>query len=165
VSEDCRPAPRIRTDVHVVAAAHTRHQGHLHLHARIGQAFELADLAPPPEEVSSPVTPRRTAVPADGGINAAPGIDQLVGDLAAGSTRADDEHRARGQLAGIAVVAGMDLLNACGEVRSECRNPGTLVGAGREHDVARFVSRIVHFHHEPSVALRRRRAAILRNYT
>ena len=62
-----------------------------------------AEHAEPPAEILAAIAARRPVVRTDGKVDATAGAQKLVGDLRAGGARADHQHRAVGQLAGVAV--------------------------------------------------------------
>ena len=94
----------------------------------------LVEHAEPPDVVAAAVAARRTVVRADRDVDAAAGLEQLLGDLRARGAGADDEDGAVGELAGVAVVGGMHLRDA-GAVGDDPREDRALEGAGGGDDV------------------------------
>ena len=79
----------------------------------------------PPEHVPAPVAAEReTAVP-HGEVDRPAGAVELLGDLAAGVARADDEDGARRERVGIPVSPGMDLVNVGGQPAAIAGTRGT----------------------------------------
>ena len=67
-------------------------------------------------------------------IDAAAGAKKLLGDLRAGRAGADHQHRARRQLIGIFVLAGVDLKNAAAVIQ-QGRDRRALIRSGCHDDI------------------------------
>ena len=113
---------------------------------------QAPDALEPPEDVHAAVAPRQPAVPADGQHDGSPGRGQLVGQLHARGRRADDEHAAVGQPAGVPVAGRHDLRDRRVECRGE-RGHGGLVAPARGHDDVSGVPRLVGGRHREAVAV------------
>jgi hypothetical protein len=103
---------------------------------RAHRLVDEARLYQPPEEVvaAEPAGgPRRAAAREE---DLAPGLVQLLRELAAGLPAADHEHRPGREAGGLGVVVGVEARDAVREHVGERRAVRPLVGAAAEHDPA-----------------------------
>ena len=129
-----------RPEVQVVAAAvarrlDVRHEPCARLRQVLDAIVEVARRVEPPDDVVVPDPPRGPARAAARQEDVATRLVELLGDLAARLPAADHEHRARRQLAGVAVVLHVDLEQVAGQRRRARRPVRPLVRAGAEDDV------------------------------
>ena len=94
----------------------------------------LAEDAKPPHEIPPAIAAGRPVVRTNGKMDAAPGAQQLIGDLHPGRPGADHQHRALRELGGVAVGAGMDLDDP-GFCRNQGRDDRALEWAGGGDEV------------------------------
>ena len=105
---------------------------------RVHRLVEEPDLERPGDEVAPPVPAGEPGAAPGREVHAAPGPQELVGDLAARLSPAHDEHAARGKLLGPAVLVRRQLQLDRGGLRPRHGWTGLLEGAGRDDDVARL---------------------------
>ena len=125
-----------------VVAAHELQRGLPARGHRVGHLVDgpgqAAGVLEPPEDVEAAVPPGHPGVAPDREGDVATGPVQLVGDLHAGRRRAHDEHAARPEPAGVAVVVRGHQVDPGGvEAGEACRHVRRPVRPGRDDDVAR----------------------------
>ena len=110
--EQRQPSPRRRAQVHLVAAVHARQQrgGAALLRRRPPcSPVQVAEGDAPPEHVTAAIAARHPPVPPDAQEDAAPRLQELVGDLAPRGARPDHQHRPIGERPRMPVLAGVKL--------------------------------------------------------
>ena len=109
---------------------------------RVVALVEHAGGVHPPLDVLAAVDAGRADVLADRERDRTAGAVDLVGELGAGRRRADHQHAAVGELAGIAVLLRASASRSRAAPRSaQRRHVGDVAGAGREHDASGIASR------------------------
>ena len=91
----------------------------------------------PPDEIPSSISTRQATVATDRKIDAAAGANELFGDLGAGGTGADDQHRPGGKLVGVAIATGVNLKEAR-ILGQQGRDYRALIGTGGDNHIARL---------------------------
>src|SRR5512139_1229416 len=119
---------------------------------RIRRPVEFAELPTPPEDVFASVTSGNPPMTTNRQVHAPTGFEQLLRDLAPGSSCTDNDHRTLGQRLRIPVLARMDLNDLWRNARSHHRNLGPLVRARRDHHVPRIEVAMVGFQLVPPLS-------------
>jgi len=148
---------RERAQIDIVAAAATGHVVvRVVAHAMLERVLRdgeivVAERVEPPHDVATAVAARGPWCGTDAQVHAPAGEVQILGELRAGLTGADDEHVAAGQRRGVRVRRRMDVRDVVVEALGEARQRREMVAADRNDDRRGVPDASRRRHDEPAV--------------